>query len=486
MAAGRLGQSALSLGEMRILKQSLDARHKNDIRYIYTVAFGKNDEPGYTLPSVGRTSPLRPVVVGLGPAGLFSAWTLAKAGLKPIIIERGQPVEQRAADVETFWKTGVLKEDSNVQFGEGGAGTFSDGKLTTGTKNLRHGYILDTFVHHGAAEEIRYLQKPHIGTDVLRQVVVSMRQELLEMGCEIRFGTRLDGLELHDSRLTGVILSDGEHMETDTCVLAPGHSARDTFLMLWENGVDMEQKPFAIGVRVEHEQKLISAAQFGEAYPHLPASDYKLVCHAPNGRSAFSFCVCPGGEIVAAASEQGHLVTNGMSHSARDGKYINGGLLVGVQPSDFSEGHHPLAGVAFQRYWEKKAFLAGGEGFHAPAQSVGGLMAGIPFALPRSSTYRPGVVSAELGDVLPAFVNDTLRFALKDFDRKIKGFGAEDTLLVGVETRSSSPVRLLRGENYQSTTIAGLYPTGEGAGYAGGIMSAATDGIMVAEEIIKG
>lgn len=484
LAARQAGQSEAELGDMRILKKSLDARRKNDIRYTYTVGFGAPDAPDYALPDNRRSSSLRPVVVGLGPAGLFAAWALAKAGLRPIVIERGQPVEQRTQDVEQFWRGGDLNPESNVQFGEGGAGTFSDGKLTTGTKNPRHSLILDTFVRHGAAEEIRYLQKPHIGTDVLRQVVVGLRQELVALGCDIRFGTRLEGLELRHGALSGVKLSTGETVESDACVLALGHSARDTFAMLHDAGVSMEQKSFAIGVRVEHPQKLISRSQFGDAWQALPAADYKLVAHAPNGRSAFTFCVCPGGEIVAAASEPGHLVTNGMSHFARDGRYINGGLLVGVGPADF-DGNHPLAGVAFQRQWEAAAFQFGGGNYHAPAQSVAGLMAGVPFALPRPSSYRPQVVSADLQQVLPAYITDTLRFALHDFDRKIKGFAADDTLLVGVETRSSSPVRLLRGEDFQSLSTPGLYPAGEGAGYAGGIMSAAADGLMAAEHILQ-
>lgn len=483
MALRRANLNDASAGEMRILKKSVDARHKPDIRYIYTVAFGAPDEPGYTPPPCTRTSTLRPVVVGMGPAGLFAALSLARAGLRPILIERGKPVEARAADVTSFWDGGALNHDSNVQFGEGGAGTFSDGKLTTGTKNPRHAYILDTFVQHGASEDIRYLQKPHIGTDVLQVVVKNLREELLALGCDIHFETKLAKPLRKNGKLCGVLLSSGESIETDACVLAIGHSARDTFTMLWDNDIALEQKSFAVGVRVEHEQELISRAQYGSAWAKLPAADYKLVSHAPNGRSAFSFCVCPGGEIVAAASSDAHLVTNGMSNYARSGKYINGGLLVGIQPSDFPTTH-PLSGIAFQRILESKAFAHGGGAFHAPAQSMAGLRAGIPFALPRSATYRPGVTSADLSEVLPSFIMDTLRFAMQDFDRKIHGFAADDALLVGVESRSSSPVRILRGENRQSISLPGLYPTGEGAGYAGGIMSAAADGLMAAEAIL--
>ena len=485
LAAERLKVSPATLGPMRILKKSIDARHKSDIRYIYTVAFGVAEPAEYPLPALGRSSPLRPVVVGLGPAGLFAAYRLAQAGLKPIVVERGQPVEQRQKDVEQFWQGGELNPESNVQFGEGGAGTFSDGKLTTGTKNPRHAYILEQFVRLGAAEEICYLQKAHIGTDVLRKVVAALRAELLALGCELRFGVKLDGITVQGEQLTAVSLSDGTEIETDACVLAIGHSARDTFQMLYDCGVSMEQKPFAIGVRIEHGQKRISQAQFGGMWAKVPPADYKLACHAPNGRNAFTFCVCPGGEIVAAASEPGRLVTNGMSNFARDGRYINGGLLVNVTPDDFGGGH-PLAGVDFQRIWEEKAFRLGGGGYHAPAQSVGSFLKGTTSPLPRAVTYRPSVVSADLCETLPAYVTDTMRYALGDFERKVKGFSATDALMVGVETRSSSPVRITRDESFQSLSLRGLYPTGEGAGYAGGIMSAATDGLMVAEAIITG
>ena len=485
LAAERLKVSPATLGSMRILKKSIDARHKQDIRYIYTVAFGEQEPVDYPLPPVRRSSPLRPVVVGLGPAGLFAAYRLVQAGLKPIVVERGQPVEQRQLDVERFWQSGELNPDSNVQFGEGGAGTFSDGKLTTGTKNPRHAYILEQFVRLGAAAEIRYLQKPHIGTDVLRRVVVALRQELLALGCDLRFGVRLSGIQVQQGQLTAVSLSDGTEVQTDACVLAIGHSARDTFQMLHNSGVQMEQKPFAIGLRIEHGQKRISQAQYGAiSWNKIPPADYKLACQAPNGRNAFTFCVCPGGEIVAAASEPGRLVTNGMSQFARDGQFINGGFLVNVTPADFS-GEHPLAGIDFQRIWEEKAFQLGGA-YHAPAQSVGSFLKGISGSLPRASTYRPGVVPANLNEALPAFVTDALRYALGDFERKVRGFSTADALLVGVETRSSSPVRISRDERFQALGVQGLYPTGEGAGYAGGIMSAATDGLMAAEAILAG
>jgi len=486
LAAERLKVSPASLGAMQILKKSIDARHKSDIRYIYTVAFGEREPVDYPIPPVRRSSPLRPVVVGLGPAGLFAAYRLAQAGLNPIVVERGQPVEQRQLDVEQFWQGGALNPESNVQFGEGGAGTFSDGKLTTGTKNPRHAYILEQFVRLGASEEIRYLQKPHIGTEVLRKVIATLRQELLALGCELRFGVKLSGIQVQQGQLTAVSLSDGTEIPTDACVLAIGHSARDTFQMLCDSGVSMEQKPFAIGLRIEHGQKRISQAQYGTAaWDKVPPADYKLACRAPNGRNAFTFCVCPGGEIVAAASEPERLVTNGMSYFARDGQFINGGLLVNVNPTDFG-GESPLAGVDFQRIWEEKAFRLGGGAYHAPAQSVGSFLKGVPGALPRASTYRPGIMRSDLRETLPTYVTDTLRYALGDFERKVRGFSTADALLVGVETRSSSPVRITRDERLQALGVQGLYPTGEGAGYAGGIMSAATDGLMAAEAIISG
>lgn len=482
-AGARLGCAPASLGAMHILKKSIDARKKSDIHYVYTLGFGEREADGYEIPQPQSSPTLRPVVVGLGPAGLFAAYALAKAGLRPLVIERGQPVEQRRNDVARFWQGGALNPESNVQFGEGGAGTFSDGKLSTGTKSRRHPFILEQFVRFGADESIRYLQKPHIGTDVLEHVVANMRQELLALGCEIRFGTRLDGLCIRGGALTELLLSDGSRVETDACVLAIGHSARDSFAMLRESGVEMMPKPFAIGVRIEHPQALIGRAQYGAVFEQLPAADYKLSCHAPNGRSAFSFCVCPGGEVVAAASEAGHLVTNGMSRFARDNAYINGGLLVNVTPGDFASDD-VLAGVAFQRIWEKRAFEAAGGSYAAPAHRVGDFLSGVPSKGNLRTSYRPATTAGDICELLPPYVTDTLRYALTQIERKLHGFADENAVLIGVETRSSSPVRILRGPEGQSTNVKGLYPTGEGAGYAGGIMSAANDGLAAAEAII--
>ena len=502
-AARILGIRPDAINSLTLARQSIDARKKSDVHYVCTVDVTVADEAKvmarcrdkhvslhqdapYVFPPVRRTSPLPPVVVGMGPAGLFAALFLARNGLAPIVLERGRPVEERTADVEQFWSTGVLDPTSNVQFGEGGAGTFSDGKLNTGTHDPRIATVFRTFVAAGAPEDILYQHKPHIGTDVLRDVVRNIRLELLKLGCDVRFGHRLAGLTLRDGAVAGLTVEGPQgayDLPCDALVLSPGHSARDTFRMLHDAGVPMEQKAFAIGVRIEHPQSAISLAQFGPAWEQLPAADYKLACHLPNGRSAFTFCVCPGGQVVAAASEEGRLVTNGMSHRARDGKNINGGFLVGVNPADFGSDH-PLAGVEYQRHWEEAAFRLGGGNYHAPAQTVKDFLdRQASKALGAvEPTYRPGVVPTDLDRCLPDYVTDTLRGALPVFDQKLHGFAAPDSLLTGVETRSSSPVRILRGEDFQSA-VRGLYPCGEGAGYAGGITSAAVDGIRVAEAV---
>jgi hypothetical protein len=506
-AAKLLGVSPERFTAFSIFRQSIDARKKSDVRLVYTVDVSLDGEASlslpknalrvtpqpYEFPPVLRKSAQRPVVVGMGPAGLFCALLLSRAGIPCLILERGQNVERRTAQVEAFWAGGPLDPESNVQFGEGGAGTFSDGKLTTGIHDPRVSAVLDTFAAAGAPQDIRWQHKPHMGTDVLRQVVKNLRRELLDLGCEIRFGHRLTGLTQRGGRVAGftAVGPEGEYQEgCDALVLAPGHSARDTFEMLQRSGVPLAPKPFAMGVRIEHTQALVSQAQYGNFWESLPPADYKLACHLPNGRSAFTFCVCPGGQVVAAASEPGRLVTNGMSLRARDGANINGGFLVGVSPADYgcvSPGDDPLLGVAFQRLWEERAFHLGGGDYHAPCQSVGAFLGGgqTP-ADPVAPTYRPGVHPADLGGCLPPFVADTLRAALPLFGRKLRGFDHPGALLTGVETRSSSPVRILRGENLQSIALPGLYPCGEGAGYAGGITSAAVDGIRVAEAVAGG
>ncbi len=504
-AARALGVRPGTLGELEIVRQSIDARDKGSIHYVYTVDTSMPNEtslarsaPGrsvslvervpYAFPAVTRGSSLPPVVVGMGPAGLFAALFLAGHGIPCVILERGQDVDRRTLDVESFWAGGALDANSNVQFGEGGAGTFSDGKLTTGTHDPRISAVLDALVEAGAPADVKFSHKPHIGTDVLREVVKTIRRKLISLGCDIRFGHRLTGLTVSGGALTGAEVEgpQGRYLlPADTLILAPGHSARDTFAMLREAGVPMERKKFAIGARVEHRQKEISFRQYGGCWEKLPPSDYKLACHLPGGRSAFTFCVCPGGQVVAAASQAGGVVTNGMSHRARDGENINGGLLVGVGPEDFP-GDDVLAGVRFQERWERAAFRLGGGGFRAPAQRVEDFLRARPSEGPGAvlPTYRPGVTWTGLDACLPDSVIGALRQSLPLLDRKLHGFAAPDAVLTGVETRSSSPVRILRDEDYQSA-LRGLYPCGEGAGYAGGIVSAAVDGIRVAEAVAR-
>ncbi|MGM9537259.1 MAG: NAD(P)/FAD-dependent oxidoreductase [Candidatus Onthomonas sp.] len=501
-AAKLLRVSRGELQELQLVKQSIDARKKGDLHLVCTVNVRVPDEQSvlrradrsvkllekkpYQFPETKPWIGPRPVVVGMGPAGLFAALFLARAGIPSLVLERGRPVEQRQRDVERFWETGTLDPRSNVQFGEGGAGTFSDGKLTTGTHDPRISAVLDTMVEMGGPADVAWSFRPHVGTDVLRRVVAAIREELLRLGCEVRFETALTGLRIEGGKLTGIEITGPTGRETlaaERLILAPGHSARDTFEMLSGCGLTMEPKPFAIGVRIEHHQQAISMAQYGPAWDKLPPSDYHLACHLPEGRSAFSFCVCPGGVVVASASEPGHLVTNGMSYRARDGENINGGFLVGVNPGDYP-GTDPLAGVRFQRQWEAAAYELGGRNFHAPAQLVGDFLQKRPSKAGGaiSPTYRPGVTWTDVGLCLPDYVADTLRGALPVLDRKVHGFACPEAVLTGIETRSSSPLRVLRDDTLQAS-VRGVYPCGEGCGYAGGIMSAAVDGIRVAEAV---
>ncbi|MCI8812866.1 MAG: hypothetical protein HFG12_06490 [Oscillibacter sp.] len=491
---------------LRVLRRSVDAR--DGVFMVYTVEVSVKDEaaaarrcrskrvslsaprPAYALPAP-RPAPERvPVVVGVGPAGLFCALVLARAGLRPILLERGRPVEARQADVDRFWAAGVLDPSSNVQFGEGGAGAFSDGKLNTGTKDPRHRFILEQLVSCGAPEDILTDAKPHVGTDYLHAVLKNLRRELLRLGADIRFETRLTDLGIRQGRLTSIAAEGPGGADSLPCshlALCPGHSARDTFAMLHARGVRLEAKPFAVGVRIEHRQSDCDAAQYKQyaGHPGLPASTYKLSCHLPNGRGVFSFCVCPGGEVVAAASEERQVVTNGMSEFARARENINGALLVNVTPEDFG-GNSPLAGIAFQRRLERAAYDLGGGGYLAPAQRVEDFLAGRTSTGPGRviPSYRPGVTWTDLRLCLPPFVSDAIAEALPILGRKLQGYDAPDAVLTAVESRSSSPVCIPRDGTYQSS-LPGLYPCGEGAGYAGGILSAAADGMRCAEQICQ-
>lgn len=504
-AAHALRTDEQNILSCRLLRRSLDAR--DGVQWVCSAAVEVENEAAalkncrnknvtryvperYALPERVKVPEVRPVVVGAGPGGLFCALVLARCGAKPILLERGSRVEQRKRDVEHFWATGELDTTSNVQFGEGGAGAFSDGKLNTGTRDTRHGFILEEFVRFGASEDILVDAKPHIGTDKLYIVLQNLRKELLSLGAEVRFAHQLVGIESKNGHVSALRVASptGEYtLPARHVVLALGHSARDTFAMLKGLGVPMEPKPFAVGVRIEHRQADMDAAQYKQAagHPGLPPTSYKLAYHASTGRGVFSFCVCPGGQVVAAASEAGRVVTNGMSEFARNKENINGGLLVSVTPEDFGSPD-TLAGVAFQRKLEEAAYRAGGETYAAPAQTVGDFLAHRPStgAGRVTPSYRPAVRWCDLHDCLPDFVCAALEEALPALERKIRGFASPDAVLTAVETRSSSPVRIVRDKTYQSA-LRGLYPCGEGAGYAGGIMSAAADGIHCAEQILE-
>ena len=495
------------LHSFSIFKRGFDARKKTDIQLIYTLDIEVDNEaallntfakdphvkpsPDTSYKFVARAPAElteRPVVIGLGPCGLFAGLLLAQMGFKPIILERGKEVRERTKDTFGFWRGKELNPESNVQYGEGGAGTFSDGKLYSQVKDPKHygRKVMSEFVAAGAPDEIMYVSKPHIGTFKLVAMVEKMRAKIIELGGEIRFSSRVDKLHIDNGQLTGLTLASGEQLHSKHVVLAVGHSARDTFEMLYQQGVYIEAKPFSIGFRIEHEQSMIDECRFGPnaGNPILGAADYKLVHHCSNNRTVYSFCMCPGGTVVAAASEQGRVVTNGMSQYSRHERNANSAIVVGIDPERDYPGH-PLAGIALQRQLEEQAFKLGGETYYAPAQLIGDFLQGKQSAElgEVKPSYTPGITLTDLSKVLPDFAIAAIREAIPAFDRQIRGFAKADGLLTGVETRTSSPICIKRGNDYQSINVKGLYPAGEGAGYAGGILSAGIDGIKVAEAL---
>ena len=502
----KLRISEKEIEDLRIVRESIDARKKDNIKLTYAVEINHKDEEKLVnrlhdndvRVDVSKYEPdvepgseklnNRPVVVGLGPAGLFSALMLAQKGYKPLVIERGEDVDKRTETVDKFWKTGELNLESNVQFGEGGAGSFSDGKLTTRIKDKKCDYVLAELVKAGAPAEIKYEAKPHVGTDILKDVVKNIRKQIIALGGEVRFSSKLEYIKSNNGKIKSIIVN-GDEIPCDALVLALGHSSRDTYEMLHKIGIFMEPKAFAIGVRIEHPQEMINVGQYGKmaSHPRLHAASYNLTYQSKDfGRGVYSFCMCPGGVVVAAASEENRLVSNGMSYHARDKANSNSALVVTVGPEDF-EGTSVLRGMEFQRHYESLAYKVGGGGYKAPVQLLG------DFVNDRKSTklgavipsYEPGFEFADMRECLPSYVVDGIKEGVNNFDRKIKGYGREDAVLTGIETRTSAPVKITRNERLESISLSGLYPCGEGAGFAGGIVSAAVDGIKVAERIIE-
>ncbi|MBQ7639099.1 MAG: hypothetical protein IJS90_09390 [Clostridia bacterium] len=508
-AAKTVGVSASDISFFEIYRESIDSRHKNDIRMIYSVniegcfdeeriaaSFTKNkafvcERYAYVPPENRRNSPFRPIIAGFGPAGMFAALILSEAGLRPIVLERGSDVDMRTSEVERFWRTGILNTDSNVQFGEGGAGTFSDGKLTTGIKDERCRFVLETFVRFGAPKQILWSSHPHIGTDKLKPLVKRMREEIIRLGGEVRFRSRLIDIYSSNGYLQGVSYTDENgsvvDIETDTLLLCIGHSARDTFEMLRKNGLKMEKKAFSMGVRIEHPQEMINRALYGKFWndKRLGAANYKLSNHPPHGRGGYTFCMCPGGTVVCASSEEGGVVVNGMSEFARDGINANSAILVGVEPENV-EGDGPLAGIELQRKIERSAFVLCGSSYSALSQRVGDFLGNVPSKSFGSvkPTVTTGAVPGDIRQVLPPFITSEIALAITAFNKSLPGFSLPDAVLTAPESRSSSPVRIVRDE-FRQSSVKGIYPCGEGAGYAGGIVSAAVDGIKSAEQVLK-
>ena len=478
--------------EWHVTKKSVDARKKDDIHFSYSfdvLMQGEKREEKKNLLLVDNKKELqnRPIVIGAGPAGLLSAYTLALNGCTPILLEQGKSVEEREKDVEEFINNRRLNPNSNIQFGEGGAGTFSDGKLTTNVNSELNRTVLETFVKFGAPEEILYLSKPHIGTNNLRKVVKNIREEIIRLGGEVRFNTKVIDFDIQDGRIIAVITNTDERIETDDVILAIGHSARSTFERLYELKAKMEPKPFSIGVRIEHLQETINKAQYGDNPKlTLPPAEYKMAYHDEDGRSCYTFCMCPGGYVMASSSEEGTIVTNGMSYFERDGENANAALLVSITPEDYMKDDNPLNGVYFQKELEMKAYTMAGGNYNAPAQRFGDYINAMGVGNKAlQPTYKPGVTYCDLNELFPDFINKTMKNGIKYFGTKLKSFDDNSSILTAVESRSSSPVRIIRDDNMNSNII-GIHPCGEGAGYAGGIMTSAIDGIRVAKAIICG